>query len=224
MSEWDDEEVSRRWVSLTPLRDEGAAARKMAAMLSNPSRIKDIRERLGSLSWFMKYVNEPIARTANREDKCTGRFWEGRFKSSALLDEGAVVGCMAYVDLNPIRAKICDRIEDAPHTSVARRITLGDERCAPLADISMLGLPLVRYRTLLEWTAAVVRGSVEPPGEQTVLVLRELGHQTADWLPQVKSHRLKYRAYGAAIRLRRYAKLLGQRWIKGSGGEKPISV
>jgi REP element-mobilizing transposase RayT len=90
--------------------------------ISFTETVEVYRSRLYDLSWFMRDLNEYIAREANKEDGCSGRFWEGRFKSQALLDESAVLACMAYVDLNPIRAKMDKTPETAKHTSVRKRI------------------------------------------------------------------------------------------------------
>ena len=91
-------------------------------LCDNQEFIAQWRERLGSVSWFMKSLKEPLSRMANAEDGCTGAFWEGRFSSVPLLDEAALITCMAYVDLNPIRAKAAESFEKSAFTSIAARI------------------------------------------------------------------------------------------------------
>jgi hypothetical protein len=93
---WSAEEVAARWLRLFPVRERGEvdveATRLRAQLLAaNPARIAVCCARLATLSWFMRCLSEPIARRANREDACTGRFWEGRYRCQALLDDAAVV-------------------------------------------------------------------------------------------------------------------------------------
>jgi len=124
---WSDGEVGERWCRLfrskaSRERRESYDAEKLARLLDDPEALKQCRERLKDLSWFMRCLNEDLARRANAEDGCTGRFWEGRFKCQRLLDEGAMLACMAYVDLNPVRARMADGLEDSRFTSVYDRV------------------------------------------------------------------------------------------------------
>ena len=128
------------------------------------------RERLSSLSWFMKELNYAIAVQANQEDDCTGRFWEGRFKSQALLDEKALMAAMTYVDLNPVRAKLATTPEQSDFTSIKRRLNhlkQGKMSTPPLADFvgeephKPCGIPfhLMDYLEMLDWVGRQVRNN-----------------------------------------------------------------
>ncbi len=136
VAEWSDEEVAERWWRLFPSRRDadGSAAKptkvELLLVTGNAERLTESRSRLSSVSWFMRCVAEPIARQSNREDECTGRFWEGRYRCQPLLDESAVLACLAYVDLNPIRAKIATTPESSRFTSVFERIQAEREKAA----------------------------------------------------------------------------------------------
>ena len=131
---WSDDEVLRRWTQLYTgpelvqqhFRDGGAGMVEAQVEVVQ-GWAATYRARLGDLSWYMRVLNESISRMANAEDGITGRFWEGRFKSHALLDEAAVLTAMAYVDLNPIRARVATVPEDSAFTSIAERLQTAGE-------------------------------------------------------------------------------------------------
>ncbi len=116
---WSATEVIARWAELFP-----SDAKAIQTLSSKEAEYKIAlwRLRLTDISWFMRCLNESIARYSNKEDDKKGRFWEGRFKSQALLDEGAILSAMVYVDLNPIRAGIAQTPELSDFTSIQDRI------------------------------------------------------------------------------------------------------
>jgi len=133
----------------------------------------------------MRCLNQPIARQANLEDKCTGKFWESRFVSQALKSEEALLSCMAYVDLNPVRAGMADTPESSEHTSIRERLApefqlqqaIDDQtKCGDLLDFKSPLKPLLpfekrltnelqrgilfsfeEYLALVDWTGRIIR-------------------------------------------------------------------
>jgi len=216
---WSDTEVVERWQRLHRLpQDFGAADEQTRA-----HGIRLWRERLGSVSWFMKSLNEPLARLANKEDGCKGRFWEGRFRSQALLDEAALVKCMAYVDLNPIRAGIAVTPENSDHTSIKARLEGRDRALASLADapnVERFRLPVrsVDYLELVDWTGrryqagkrGRIDGTLPPIVERLQRSCRRL---FMDEMRHLSRH--YFRAIGQAESLRKYRDYLGQSRLKG---------
>ncbi|UML93262.1 transposase [Shewanella xiamenensis] len=170
---WTDREVLEQWHKLfkgDALTQKFAKGELVEA--HEVSRLKHsialYRSRLCDISWFMRCLNEPIARQANQEDNCTGRFWEGRFKSQALLDEAAVLACMTYVDLNPIRAQLADTPEQSDHTSIQLRILAALKGEQPSNLLPFIGnehdnqpngiaFALTDYLQLVEDTGRIIR-------------------------------------------------------------------
>jgi hypothetical protein len=130
VAEWSDNEVAIRWLRVFPGRrlEEHLAEptdNEVNTLCGDKERLEEIRARLSDLSWFMRALAEPIARMANKQDECTGRFWEGRFKAQRIVDESALLACSMYVDLNPVRAAMAETPEESVHTSAYDRIEAG---------------------------------------------------------------------------------------------------
>ncbi len=119
-------DVAQRWGKLftiqkpvlSYLAGDSASEEAQAAK----AQIASWRAHLADLSWYMKCLNEYLAKKANAEDDIKGRFWEGRFKSQAIVDEAGLLTCMTYVDLNPLRAGIVDTPEASADISLQQRL------------------------------------------------------------------------------------------------------
>jgi putative transposase len=75
-------------------------------------QIPYLREKLCSLSEFVREIKVGFARFYNRRHNRRGYFWGDRFKSVIVEKGETLINCLAYIDLNPLRAGIVDRPED----------------------------------------------------------------------------------------------------------------
>jgi len=190
------------------------------------------RARLGDLSWYMRCLNEAVARMANKEDECTGRFWEGRFTSQALLDEAALISCMAYVDLNPIRAGLSESLEDSEFTSIQERLIDNQKKqkdtstktwLKPLAQrnqpLLSTALPIeeTNYFDLVDWTGRAIRddkrGAI-PAHIQPIL--QKLAVNEDNWVNNTQHFGSRFRrALGRISQFKKLASRTNSKWING---------
>jgi hypothetical protein len=231
---WSENDVIERWERVFSLPIIVERYRSMEA-ISKAERdvvselVTKWRKRLHDISWFMRCINEPIARQANQEDGCTGRYWEGRYKSQALLDEKALAACMAYVDLNPVRAGMAETPEQSEYTSIAERIDqlTQDDRQTVAVDTSgslqpfvgyprqdmPKGLPfrLMDYLELVDWTGHAIleykRGFIpdnQPP------ILDRLQINPKHWLYMTQNFESRFKGLvGASYELKAACRKLG---------------
>jgi len=139
---WSDEDVAIRWWNLYPERrdEQGRPAPptkvEIRSIVETPGRIDVLRKRLSSISWFMKSVDEWLARRVNAADKHHGHLWQDRYGCRNLLTEGAILVCSIYIDINEIRAGLAATPQESCNTSAYLRIlanVLRQERAAAVA-------------------------------------------------------------------------------------------
>ncbi|EDQ00899.1 hypothetical protein KT99_05382 [Shewanella benthica KT99] len=196
---WTDREVLEHWHQLfkgTEITQKFVQGEIIESneIIALKHSIAQYRSRLSDISWFMRCLNEPIARKANIEDNCTGHFWEGRFKSQALLDEAAVLACMAYVELNPIRAKMADTPEQSDYTSLKLRVQAALKgkqatRLLPFIGNECLNQPkginfsLKEYLELVDETGRIIRDDKRGAiSSNAIKVLTRLNISSDNWI------------------------------------------
>ncbi|MBO9482244.1 transposase [Salinisphaera sp. G21_0] len=231
---WDTKEVLQRWTQLFSgphLVQRYLVGDQLGKteLLRVEEYAQEYRGRLMDISWFMRCLNEYLARLANKEDECKGRFWEGRYKSQALLDEVALLTCMAYVDLNPIRAKIAATLETSKHTSIKERIESydsanGKKQKAHLKPLKAQGqnpdqaipYPLSSYFELVDWSGRIVcKGKRGRITDDVPPILERLGIDPNAWLETMRWNNRFHLAVGKLSSLKAYAESTGKYWVHG---------
>jgi REP element-mobilizing transposase RayT len=232
--QWSTEEVIARWTQLFGLpvlveRYQRGLTTTQAEARQALIIIEQWRARLHDISWFMRALNEHLARLANKEDQCKGRFWEGRFKSQALLDEAGLLTCMAYVDLNPIRAGLAKTPETSAFTSIQLRIRAFQSKARQpktlqpfrrhRQDEQALPFYLTDYLALVDWTGRAVRADKRGAIPGTIPpILERLRIDPDHWLSHMQPRGNVFtHAIGRTAQLKAYAATLGQRWLQGQG-------
>ncbi len=127
-AEWSAKDVVDRWLDLVPPRDcfgvavMGIDEVQKERLAQDEGWVRERRSRLCSMSWFMRLVKQKLARRINKADGASGHLWDDRFFSVPLPDQGAILACMVYVDLNPFRSGLCDLPEQGECVGLAVRL------------------------------------------------------------------------------------------------------
>lgn len=246
---WSPEEVARRWLILFPKRRDKDKKTlepddaEIEEIVEDPSRVNQLRIRLCNISWFMRCLNENIACRANVEDEVTGRFWEGRFKSTRLDDDAAILTGMIYVDLNPIRSGKVDTPEESHFTSAYLRLCekaakhkqlKAKKKCSVLQNIEVpavdgwlypvekifeqrANFSTEKYLQVLDCT-----GRYCAPGKSGKIpselkpILERIEINSVHWPDMMNNFRRSFpRVAGRADKMRLAAKKSGRSWFRG---------
>jgi hypothetical protein len=232
--EWSEQDIIERWERLFSLPVIIQRYRSMET-ISRAERdaaselVAKWRKRLHDISWFMRCINEPIARQSNHEDGCTGRYWEGRYKSQALLDEKALAACMAYVDLNPVRAGMAETPEQSEFTSISERIDklkrdydLAEKARPPSGLYPFAGNPrnnmpkglpfrLKDYLEIVDWTGrAILENKPGYISDNQPPILKRLQIDPQHWLYMTQHFESRFKGFvGASYKLKEACQRLG---------------
>ena len=111
-TEFSDEDIRERFGSYAGNSD----------MVPTDEDISRFRVKWASVSEFTREIKLEVARYNNKRHKRRGYFWGDRFKSVLVENGETLINCLAYIDLNPIRAGLVEWPEDYRWCSLAYHV------------------------------------------------------------------------------------------------------
>ena len=155
---------------LLDLLDENARLFEVAihayVLMSNHFHLLATPQTAEGLPLMMQALGRRYVRYFNDAQGRTGTLWEGRYKSTLIQTDRYLLACMAYIDLNPVRAGMVSQAADYPWSSHGHYIGRGtDKLVTPHALTWTLGnTPFAREAAYAE----LVQSGVNPVQQQAL--------------------------------------------------------
>jgi len=135
-------------------------------LMSNHFHLLVTPQSSDGLPQMMQAVGRRYVRYFNDSQQRSGTLWEGRYRSTLIQTDRYLLACMAYIDLNPVRAGLVAQAADYPWSShghyIGRR---ADKLVTPHPLVWELGnTPFAREAAYAELVQAGVN-----PVQQTAL-------------------------------------------------------
>jgi len=97
-------------------------------LMGNHFHLLATPESADSLPQMMQAVGRRYVRYFNDSQQRSGTLWEGRYRSTVLQADAGLLACMAYIDLNPVRAGLVSEARSYPWSSHGHYIGLRSDK------------------------------------------------------------------------------------------------
>lgn len=197
-SKWSDREVAKRWCTLFPHKTpeherEKAERERIDGIADDKQRVQELRNRLKDISWYMRCFAANIAERANEEDGVKGRFWDGRFKPTLLLDDHAQLATAVAIECSSPEPT-CGQETNSRTGAVGRQRSpekrRKTRRTNQTFEFEFTCCSSSEFRALKTWTANQFKARSSGEGKNRSLrVLKALGLDRERWLEVVRTIR-----------------------------------
>jgi REP element-mobilizing transposase RayT len=179
------------------------------------NRSDDLRRKWSSLSEFVKEIKESFSKAYNKRNSRRGYLWGDRFKSLIVEDGDALLNCLAYIDLNPVRAGIVDKPEEYRWCSLGYHVQSGNRGDFLSMEFGHGDMGVGRderlrlYREFVYETGAVDAGKGAAMDESVVQAARKRNYVLGD--AEVFKYRCRYFTDSGVIGSREFVEKVGVR-------------